>query len=102
MDFDDFQTRLDDVEAEKATIAEYVGQVDRPLLHLDYEDLLADPDATFHQLLAFLGLPPAPLEAATLKNTSDDLRDVITNFTELRARYVGTRYEPMFDEVLVP
>ena len=64
VDFDDFQTRLDDVEAEKATIAEYVGQVDRPLLHLDYEDLLADPDATFHQLLAFLGLPPAPLEAA--------------------------------------
>ncbi len=102
VDFDDFQTRLDDVEAEKATIAEYVGQVDRPLLHLDYEDLLADPDATFHQLLAFLGLPPAPLEAATLKNTSDDLRDVITNFTELRARYAGTRYEPMFDEVLVP
>ena len=74
-----------------------VGKLDRPLLHLDYEDLLADPTAVFHQLLAYLGLPPAPIQGTTLKNTSDDLREVVTNFDELRARYAGTRYEPMFD-----
>lgn len=102
VDFEDFQTRLDAVEAEKTTISDYVNQLDRPLLHLDYEDLLADPTATFHQILAFLGLPPAPIQGTTLKNTSDDLREVVTNFDELRARYAGTRYEAMFDEVLVP
>jgi LPS sulfotransferase NodH len=102
VDVDDFQSRLDAVEAEKATISEYVGALERPLLHLDYEDLLAEPTGTFHRLLAYLGLPPAPLHASTLKNTSDDLRDVVTNFAELRARYTGTRYEPMFDEILVP
>jgi LPS sulfotransferase NodH len=102
VDFEDFRSRLDAVEAEKATISDYVGRLDRPLLHLDYEDLLAEPTETFHRLLAFLGLPPAPLQAATQKNTSDDLREVVTNFAELRARYAGTRYEPMFDEVLVP
>jgi LPS sulfotransferase NodH len=102
VDVEDFATRLEAVEAEKATISEYVGAVDRPLLHLDYEDLLAEPDATFHRVLAFLGLPPSPIRGNTLKNTSDDLRDVVTNFDALRARYAGTRYEPMFDEVLVP
>jgi LPS sulfotransferase NodH len=102
VDFEDFQTRLDAVEAEKATIADYVGRLDRPLLHLDYEDLLAQPTETFDRLLAYLGLPPAHVQAATQKNTNDDLREVVTNFAELRARYVGTRYEPMFDEVLVP
>jgi LPS sulfotransferase NodH len=102
VDFEDFATRLGAVEAEKATISAYVGRLDRPLLHLDYEDLLADPTATFHRILAFLGLPPAPLQGTTLKNTSDDLREVVTNFDELRARYAGTPYEAMFDEVLVP
>ena len=38
----------------------------------------------------------------SLKVTSDDLRDSVKNFDELRARYVGTPYEPMFDEVLTP
>ena len=56
---------------------------------------------TFGELLAFLGLTPGALEGATLKNTSDDLREAVANFDELRARYVGTRYEAMFDEVLV-
>jgi LPS sulfotransferase NodH len=102
VDLDDFAARLEAVEAEKTTIADYVGALGRPLLHLDYEDLLADPTATFHRLLGYLGLPPAPIQGTTLKNTSDDLRDVVTNFDELRARYAGTRYEPMFDEVLVP
>ena len=102
VDVEDFATRLGDVEAEKATIAEYVSAADRPLLHLDYEDLLADPDATFHRVLGFLGLPPSPMGGSTLKNTSDDLRDVVLNFDDLRARYAGTRYAPMFDEVLVP
>ena len=128
VDLEDFQTRLEAVEAEKATISEYVGRLEgrlpaaysvdvafktpvllpsavaiaTELLHLDYEDLLADPTATFHRILAFLGLPPAPIQGSTLKNTSDDLREVVTNFDELRARYTGTPYEAMFDEVLVP
>jgi hypothetical protein len=38
----------------------------------------------------------------TLKITSDDLRAAIVNFDQLRANYVGTQYEPMFDEVLLP
>jgi hypothetical protein len=35
-----------------------------------------------------------------LKITSDNLREAVTNFDELRACYQGTFYENMFDEVL--
>jgi hypothetical protein len=40
------------------------------------------------------------LDGATLKHTSDDLRQVVVNFEDLRRRYAGTPYAPMFDEVL--
>jgi hypothetical protein len=41
-------------------------------------------------------------EGKTLKHTSDDLRQVVVNLDELRARYAGTRYAPMFDEGIAP
>jgi hypothetical protein len=35
-----------------------------------------------------------------MKNTSDDLREAILNFDELRDSYSGSRYAHQFDEVL--
>lgn len=101
IDPDDFDERLRAVVAEKASIVDYVGRLGLPSLYVDYEDLLAEPDATFGAVLRFLGLPSTPMTGATVKNTSDNLRDVIENFDEVRARYAGTPYEAMFDEVLV-
>jgi hypothetical protein len=43
---------------------------------------------------------PQPARARVLKNTHDDLRLAVRNFDELRARYAGTRFEAMFDEVI--
>ena len=51
-------------------------------------------------MFAFLDVPERAVQSKTLKHTSDDLRQVITNFDDLRARYTGTRYASMFDEVL--
>jgi LPS sulfotransferase NodH len=101
VDLDDFDERLRAVVREKASILEYVERLGLLRLHVDYEDLLAAPDATFGEVLDFLGVRTAPMTGATVKHTSDDLRDVIENFDELRARYAGTPYEAMFDEVLV-
>jgi hypothetical protein len=101
VDPDDFDTRLQAVVAEKAAIARFVARLDRPNLHVDYEQLLTAPDATFAAVLGFLAVPVRGIAGATRKNTSDDLRDVIVNFDALRARYAGTEYEAMFDEVLV-
>ena len=101
VDPDDFDERLGAVVAEKATIVEYVDRLGLPDLRVDYEDLLAAPDATFGSVLRFLGVRVLPMTGATVKHTSDDLRDVIENFDEVRARYEGTPYAAMFDEVLV-
>lgn len=100
IDPDDFDERLRAVVAEKASIADFVAGLDRPTLGVSYEDLLATPDATFGRVLDFLDVRRRPIRGATEKHTSDDLRDVLVNFETLRARYEGTRFGPMFDEVL--
>ena len=78
----------------------HVKSIGRPLLSLYYEDLLADRNAFLSGLYRFLEVEPFPVEGETLKITSDDLREVVLNFDELRGRYAGTQYEPMFEEVV--
>jgi len=78
----------------------YVKNLGRPLLPLYYEDLLEDQDAFLDGLYEFLEVDPFRVEGETLKITSDNLREVVLNFDELRACYVGTQYEHMFDEVI--
>jgi hypothetical protein len=43
-----------------------------------------------------------PLKATVLKITDDNLRNAIINNDELKAMYIGTQYESMFDEIVVP
>jgi hypothetical protein len=47
------------------------------------------------------GAETRPLQASTLKPTSDRLRDAITKFDELRSRYIGPPYEQMSDKVVI-
>lgn len=98
----EFEERLREVVAEKNAATGYVARLGLPELDVDYEDLLIDPDVSFRRVLEFLDVRPRAMEVVTLKNTSDDLREVISNFHDLRSRYAGTEYETMFDEVLAP
>lgn len=88
-------------ERQREELEGYVERLALPTLRLTYEDLLLEEGAFFEQLFDFLGVAPRPVEGEARKATSDDLREALANFEELRARYEGTRYEPMFDEVLV-
>jgi hypothetical protein len=78
----------------------YVNRLGRPTLRLYYEDLLAGQEDFLRGLFEFLEVDQYPVKGGTLKITSDDLREVILNFDELRGRYVGTQYEHLFDEVI--
>jgi hypothetical protein len=60
-----------------------------------------DPNRALLQVFSFLRVNTRPVQAVTKKNTHDNLREVILNFDEVRANYVNTKYEHMFDEVLV-
>lgn len=89
------------VQREEA-LAAYIADMQRPTLNLFYEDLLLDRPRVFHEVFDFLGVGDYPVSGQAIKLTSDDLRQAILNFDELRAAFVGTPYLPMFDEVLTP
>lgn len=80
----------------------YVQQLHLPTLKLVYEELLTDEADFIHRIYSFLELKPKPAQGITLKNTKDNLRNVLLNFDELREKYAGTPYQAMFDEVLLP
>ena len=80
----------------------YIEQLDLPKLAVCYEGLLQDRDGVLEAIFAFLNVRQYPVEEKTMKHTRDDLRQALRNFDELRARYEGTEYGPMFDEILVP
>jgi hypothetical protein len=97
----EFEALLAQREAWDRDLEAYASRLELPTLRLWYEDLLADEGAFSDQAVSFLTGTRRPLHGGTLKNTGDDLRTAVLNFDELRRRYAGTRYEPMFDEVQV-
>jgi hypothetical protein len=56
---------------------------------------------TQDSVLRFLSVsrPPAPLQAATVKRNSSDLRDVISNFANVERRLAGTELQAMLQDV---
>jgi LPS sulfotransferase NodH len=102
VDFGEFDALLHEREQLDRDLERYVEDLRLPTLALTYEDLLADQHAFVGRTLAFLGVEAQAAPGATLKNTRDDLREAVLNFDALRAQYRGTRFEPMFDEVLAP
>jgi len=101
VDAEQFDLLLQERERLDRDVEQYVERLELPTLALSYEDLLTDKAAFVGKTLAFLNCGSGNELGATLKNTEDDLREAILNFDQLRARYAGTRYESMFDEVLV-
>ena len=102
IDIDKFQIRLDQVEHRRSVLERFVHDLDLPVLPVEYEELLVDPSRVLDQVLSFLNLSPQKLEGRSKKNTSDDLRQAVTNFNEMRSQFTGTKYEHMFDEVIEP
>lgn len=96
-----FDTYLKEREAADTELQEFVDSLELPTLKIVYEELLVNKDNVLNDVFEFLNVSPKQVQEKTLKHTSDDLRDVVVNFDHLKARYAGTPYETMFDEVLV-
>lgn len=97
-----FDDALRRVEEDRRELEDYVGNLEVPTLPLYYEDFLVDWAAAFSRVCSFLGARFEPVQRQSIKNTSDDLKQAVSNFEELRALYAGTPYASMFDEVLAP
>jgi LPS sulfotransferase NodH len=99
VDLDEFKSFVREREEADRVLAEYVAGLGLNTLTVCYEDMLQDRDAVFAGVFDFLNLRPWPVTSKTKKHTSDDLRDVIQNYDEVRAAFAGSDYENMFDEV---
>lgn len=97
-----FDQYLEERRQADQALDDYAAGLGLPKIKVEYEDLLVNRDRAMNELFSFIKVRPQQLQGKTLKNTQDDLREVVLNFDALRARYAGTAYELMFDEVLVP
>lgn len=97
IDLERFHRLLEGVIADKQHIDAYVRGLELPTLRIDYEDLLADPAEVFADVQRFIGVALRPVAGATRKNTSDDLREAVANFDELRASVTDPTIQAMFD-----
>jgi LPS sulfotransferase NodH len=97
-----FDQYLEERRQADQALDEYAQGLGLPKIKVNYEDLLVDRERVMNELFKFINVRPQPLQGKTLKNTQDDLREVVLNFDGLRAHYAGTAYAPMFDEVLAP
>jgi len=102
VDIQEFHSFVKEREEADQQLEEYVKEIRLPTLLVRYEDLQLDRDTVVRQALSFLNIPDRVLQAKPKKHTKDDLREVIVNFDELRASFLDTQYESMFDEVLAP
>jgi LPS sulfotransferase NodH len=96
LDPDKFDELLKMREALDDKLEEFVDTLGLPTLEMFYEELLADETSFFQRIYEFLGVPYAEGRGETVKNTSDDLRESVENYEELKSRYAGTPYEAQF------
>lgn len=99
LDLDKFHEQLMWREKVEKWLASYITVLSQPTLTLFYEDMLIDNQGFFTQLYDFLNVPYMDTVGKTFKNTSNDLREVISNYDELLVRYKYTIYEPMILDV---
>jgi len=100
VDLDEFERLLLERQEWDREVENYADRLKLPKMILYYEDLLLDENGFKQRVFDFIDVRNLPVEAKTKKNTQDDLRRAILNFDQLRNKFAGTIYEPMFDEVL--
>jgi LPS sulfotransferase NodH len=98
VEVEEFRAAFDERERKEKRLAAFVRRLGLPTLEIFYEDLQKDEKGTLARVFGHFGLSPRPLKARMVKNNSDDLRAVLSNFDELRAAYAGTPHQAMFDE----
>lgn len=95
-----FQELLVEREGLENELKQFITSLDLPVLQVTYEELMIDREKVLAEIFKFLGVRQKPVKSKTLKHTSDDLREIVLNFDDLRSHYQGTQFAAMFDEVL--
>ena len=68
------------------------------VLTVTYEDLVADRDATFRRICAFLKVAYRPPKTYLLKQNRQTMRQTVSNYDELKSAFAATEWASFFDE----
>jgi len=71
---------------------------DHPITDVIYEDLAKDYTGAMGRLEGFLGVQAERVNPQTFKQSNQPLSHAISNFTELKARFLGTPWESFFED----
>jgi hypothetical protein len=80
----------------RAGIVELFAQ--HPSFSISYEEMVARDAKKMRAFLDFMGVSPRKLTTTTRRLGCDDLRQVITNFEELRTYFAGSPYSKFFEQ----
>lgn len=68
------------------------------VLEVWYEDMLVERNAEFARVQQFVGVQPVTLTVTLRRQNPEPLRELISNYDELRAAFAGTPEEAFFDD----
>lgn len=69
------------------------------VFEITYEQILDSKSYKLNELQNFLGVVPTKLKMKTLKLNSDNLKDLIENYHELKNKFLGTKFELYLTEL---
>jgi LPS sulfotransferase NodH len=69
---------------------------EHPILEVTYESLLENGASTLGTVQWFLGVAPAELSTPSLKIAPDNVQEMIENYVDLQAHFLGTRFQSFF------
>ncbi|TVR76838.1 MAG: sulfotransferase [Chitinophagaceae bacterium] len=70
----------------------------RQTIQVSYDNLLLQTEQTIQEILKHIGVKKFNLKTETKKNTEIKLIECITNYTELKNRFINTCYAKYFNE----
>ena len=95
-----------DLEESLAYCASVVEELDafmdglpNPRLCVEYAEILDDGNGVLERVQSGLHLVPRTLESQVMKNTSEDLSEVVTNIEQLADHFRGGRWERCFESI---
>lgn len=97
LSLDDFKEALEFKTTLNSNLTKFIKTLEAPLLSITYEELIASNEIIFKKVQEFIGVTFHPLTSNVAKNTDDNIRNVITNYDEIKAHYKGTAFESEFE-----
>lgn len=96
LDYDEITVSFRRMEEERQQADHLFGR--HSVLKLRYEDLCLNYIQEMNRIQAFLGVDPENIRPLTYKQSNQPLSDAISNYSDLKERFMGEQWEHFFDE----